>query len=106
MSHDASDQAQYNRLARRAVFRDAFRVTLKMKHLMGVDSGCAVSSVVEHFLDTVGVGSAQTIGLQDRPGRVNSGSDFCSDFGCFWPCQPTANGQSFPLVEVAKDYEK
>jgi hypothetical protein len=30
-------------------------MTLKSKHLSGVDSECAVSSVVEHFLDTEGV---------------------------------------------------
>ena len=30
-------------------------MTLKTKRLMNVDSGCAVSSVVEHYLDTVGV---------------------------------------------------
>src|ERR1019366_5920862 len=30
-------------------------MALGMQHLTGVDSGCAVSSVVEHFLDTEGV---------------------------------------------------
>ncbi len=30
-------------------------MTLKLKKLVSVDSECAVSSVVEHYLDTVGV---------------------------------------------------
>ncbi len=59
-----------NRVACRAPISDTLSMTLKMKQLLGVDSGCAVSSVVEHFLDTEGVrGSnplSRTISLRHR----------------------------------------
>ena len=44
-----------NRLARGARLADNSSMTLKMKNLMGVDSGRALSSVEEHFLHTEGV---------------------------------------------------
>ena len=43
------------RVACRARISDTLSVALEMKQLTGVDSGGAVSSVVEHFLDTEGV---------------------------------------------------
>ena len=39
-------------LATTAAFSDTIHTMPKKKHLLGFDSGCAVSSVVEHFLDT------------------------------------------------------
>ena len=34
-------------------------MTFKSKQLVNVDSDCALSSVVEHYLDTVGVGGSK-----------------------------------------------
>ncbi len=55
LSDNSSNRVAQNRLARKVVLHEARGMTLKMKHLAGVESGGAVSSVVEHFLDTEGV---------------------------------------------------
>ena len=44
-----------NQLARAMRLLDSFGMTPKMKHLMSVNSGGALSSVEEHFLHTEGV---------------------------------------------------
>src|SRR5262245_19742208 len=46
---------------RSVVLSDTFTATLKMKRVMSVDSDCAVSSVEEHYLDTVGVSGSNPL---------------------------------------------
>ncbi len=70
LSNNVSDIRTQNRLDCRKFFTDVFRMTLKSKHLSSVDSGSALSSVVEHFLHTEGVAgsspAARTILLLQR----------------------------------------
>ncbi len=44
-----------NQVARADIFTDTFNMLLELNKLSGTNSECAVSSVVEHYLDTVGV---------------------------------------------------
>ncbi|MEY4385349.1 MAG: hypothetical protein RLY20_632, partial [Verrucomicrobiota bacterium] len=55
VSNKTSNTRAQNQVARAATFLNTLQTMLKMKKLTSVDSGCAVSSVVEHYLDTVGV---------------------------------------------------
>ncbi len=55
-------------------------MTLKSRHLMGVSSGCALSSVVEHFLHTESEGSERTLEQPIESERVLESSEFCPEF--------------------------
>ena len=48
-----------NQIARPDFFWETSCLTFKSKQLIDVDADCAVSSVVEHYLDTVGVGGSK-----------------------------------------------
>ena len=55
VSNESPNDRAENPLARGAFVPDNLSMTLTMKQFVSVDSGSAVSSVVEHFLDTEGV---------------------------------------------------
>jgi integrase len=58
--------------------------------------GCAVSSVVEHYLDTVMSGNEQTVELQSSAERVLLPPEFRSDY------RPRRRGRSRLLVRIAR----
>jgi hypothetical protein len=55
VSNKSPNIAAQNQVARADIFSDTFTMTLNMNQLVSANSECAVSSVVEHYLDTVGV---------------------------------------------------
>ena len=55
LSNISSNSGKENQLDRRRFLREGVSMTLRSKDLSGVDSGCVLSSVEEHFLHTEGV---------------------------------------------------
>ena len=69
MSNIAPNGGYQNRIAQTEFFSDASGMTLKLKKLLGVDSGGALSSVVEHFLHTEGVAGSNPAARTIFPGE-------------------------------------
>jgi len=55
VSNKVPNKGAQNRVARPRIFSDTFTMTFTTKQLVSANSESAVSSVVEHYLDTVGV---------------------------------------------------
>jgi hypothetical protein len=111
VSNILSNGGVQNPVALARIFRHDCGMTLKHSSLTGVGSGCAVSSVVEHFLDTEGVrGSnplSRTIPIESTVWCISMGqtnNTINNKDREIPPCFVMFSGVERPLCKAAKDH--